>query len=507
MLAHLPALVERGVDHDESLTLITIAGLADMNFPEAAVSIAELKARFAATIDFSTIGDDLRRRDVHPPLYFWALKAWADLTSNTLFWLRFFSTLCWFISMFVIHQICKLQKVDRREELFVIAFSSAMSGCFFFSVEARPYLFVNLLLLLQFWFRVRVNFETKRKYIPFWNFGEATVLGLSLLTNFLGGFIGALMISIFSLIELARAQTSRRRFEILLSKAVSLVPLILSAILVWPYYLAQRHARPDQDHGYLGPLADLKAVFFNFLKLISASHSTLEFVASGAIFGLAVCGLVQMWRRQPERRRFLVELFIFLGATVAAVMLMALIIDKHLHRIRYYTMALPALGWLVSLGIFYFVAVLKQSQTFWRSRLARVLILSTLLWPALHSNWGVERSRYDFFGGPFRNLARDNSTRCESPCRHLWILRRGPTRDLAASLIIEAKAKDNLRVLVWSEPYLIEDLKTEIAQSDFIEYFGSHDEDGPNKLSLQKHLSESGFQTQMNLWSLVANRN
>jgi hypothetical protein len=88
----------RGAEYDEQYTLFLTAGTPRPDWPERVVTPAEILARQTGIATPGRIAQDLRRTDVHPPLYFWAAAAWRGLLARVgadgLFGTRLLSVGC-----------------------------------------------------------------------------------------------------------------------------------------------------------------------------------------------------------------------------------------------------------------------------------------------------------------------------------------------------------------------------------------------------------------------------
>ena len=91
MILLLAALVlgaaawSRSAEYDEQYTLFLTAGTPRPVWPEAAFPAGLVRTIQASHADLGTIARDLRRTDVHPPLYFWAVGLWRRIAGDGLF--------------------------------------------------------------------------------------------------------------------------------------------------------------------------------------------------------------------------------------------------------------------------------------------------------------------------------------------------------------------------------------------------------------------------------------
>jgi hypothetical protein len=65
----------RGAEYDEQYTVFLLAGDARPAWPDGVFTAGDVRDRFHGQAGAVQIAADLRRGDVHPPLYFWAVSA------------------------------------------------------------------------------------------------------------------------------------------------------------------------------------------------------------------------------------------------------------------------------------------------------------------------------------------------------------------------------------------------------------------------------------------------
>jgi hypothetical protein len=81
----------RGAEYDEQYTLFLTAGTPRPNWPEDVIAAGDVVALQSGAWSAAAIARDLRRTDVHPPLYFWAAAAWRTVMGDGLFTTRLLS--------------------------------------------------------------------------------------------------------------------------------------------------------------------------------------------------------------------------------------------------------------------------------------------------------------------------------------------------------------------------------------------------------------------------------
>jgi hypothetical protein len=97
----------RGAEYDEQYTLFLTGGAARPAWPATAFDAATIPAIQAGHASLSEIATDLRRTDVHPPLYFLAVSEWRATIGAGLFRTRLFSVLCGLISLATVGAIAR----------------------------------------------------------------------------------------------------------------------------------------------------------------------------------------------------------------------------------------------------------------------------------------------------------------------------------------------------------------------------------------------------------------
>jgi 4-amino-4-deoxy-L-arabinose transferase-like glycosyltransferase len=83
----------RGAEYDEGYSVFVTSGVPRPDWPTTPFTPAQVWEAFTRHTGPVTIAEDLRRTDVHPPLYFWALGAWRAVAGDSLEALRVFSVL------------------------------------------------------------------------------------------------------------------------------------------------------------------------------------------------------------------------------------------------------------------------------------------------------------------------------------------------------------------------------------------------------------------------------
>ncbi len=72
----LPGVFSRSIWYDESISLLTAAGHADPPWARRPAPAADAQELFSGRVSLPQLVEQVRRYDVHPPGYYWALALW-----------------------------------------------------------------------------------------------------------------------------------------------------------------------------------------------------------------------------------------------------------------------------------------------------------------------------------------------------------------------------------------------------------------------------------------------
>ncbi len=139
------AACSRGAEYDEQYTVFLLAGDARPAWPSGIFTAGEVRDRFRGTASPSQIAADLRRGDVHPPLYFWTASLWSRIAGDTLILLRLFSVLCGLGALATVGLIARRIGVPAASAMLLTL------GCYAFAYTAcvaRGFALAQLLALL-----------------------------------------------------------------------------------------------------------------------------------------------------------------------------------------------------------------------------------------------------------------------------------------------------------------------------------------------------------------------
>ena len=97
----------RGAEYDEQYTLFLTGVVARPAWPAGVITAGEVRDLQSAHAGVGAIARDLRRTDVHPPLYFWAVAEWRRLVGNSLFAARMASVLFSVVTLSLVAAIAR----------------------------------------------------------------------------------------------------------------------------------------------------------------------------------------------------------------------------------------------------------------------------------------------------------------------------------------------------------------------------------------------------------------
>jgi hypothetical protein len=337
----------RGAEYDEQYTVFLLAGDARPVWPGSVFTADAVRDRFHGNASPLRIAADLRRHDVHPPLYFWAASAWSLAVGDTLFRLRLFSVLCGLAALATVGRIARRIGVPAALAMLVTL------GCYTGSI-ARGFALAQLLALLGVWAALVPHQRHPRRRPGTHAFfaayaGEVMdgrrspmpsclaaglLLGAASFANYLAAFT-----AIPVLVWLA---WRRLRDGVL---AASGFAVFVAADLV--FFLAQRDSRAGQFPPFhlgdgllrLGKYA-AAGVAGGLPLYAPASLAAPMTAATAIVLGLLAVAVAVRWRRiaTPSGRALLAGCVI---ATPAGLLALGLIFDNTPIELRYLAFATP----------------------------------------------------------------------------------------------------------------------------------------------------------------------
>jgi len=172
--------------------------------------------------------------DFHPPLYYFTLKAWSELFGTSEVALRALSLLFGTLSVWLLYKL--VSSIYSKSTALLAALFLAINPLHvYYSIEARMYSMLTFLVILSFWFFIKLVYTNSQKNTWKAWLGFSINLVLVVMTDYVGGFV----IPAFILIALWLKKDSRFYIKLILS----FVPLLLAFILYWSIFKLQL------DHG------------------------------------------------------------------------------------------------------------------------------------------------------------------------------------------------------------------------------------------------------------------
>lgn len=224
----------RGAEYDEQYTLFVTSGTPRPIWPTTPLRADAVTQMQAEHADVATVARDLRRTDVHPPLYFWAVVGWRAIAGDGLFAIRMLSVACALAALTAVGAIARRCAIPPALAMLLTL------GCYGFAYTggiARGFALAQMLTLAGI-----VGVLARH-----WT-GAGLLLGCAVLTNYLAVFVAAtvLLLTVCAGRRLQAEAPHRRapgRIGIALQLAGGFVPPVLLA--GW-FFMAQRDSRPGQ---------------------------------------------------------------------------------------------------------------------------------------------------------------------------------------------------------------------------------------------------------------------
>lgn len=238
------SIFSRSIWRDEAITLMEMAGNSRKNFDRNPIHLSEKKDIFSGSNSFSGLTKDLFELDMHPPVYYYALKVWRAVFGQSLEAARFLSLLAMFLSILVFLKI-SLMYMDRKWAIATIAMYALSPLTIYMASEARNYavaVFVGFLSLL---FAIKSQQESEKLKPAILAMFFAA---LAFLTNYLWLSLGVALV--FWVAFFGPFWNSKERCLIIASY------VLFSSISI-PLLRVHLFSRPDEASGFPGVVEDL----------------------------------------------------------------------------------------------------------------------------------------------------------------------------------------------------------------------------------------------------------
>jgi len=332
------AAMTRDPEYDEGYTAFVTAAAARPDWPATPFRVADARPAFRPAPNPWAIDRNLRRTDVHPPLYFWTVWAWRRLCGPDLAVTRMLSV------GFSLGALACVAAIAGEARFPVLISLMLTLGCYGFvatGIVARGFAMTQCLLLLGLLLTLRA---ARAPHVS-WSLGAGVTMGAACFSNYLAAFPAAAA-------AIWLGWHRPRRLGPLL---LGLLPFVAADL---SFFIDQRNSRIGQFPPFAWmPLAKalahaLGGAVLGGLPLYLPAG--LPRAAAGAVLGLGLIALLLLpmlrWRRlgDPAPRRLLGMAAL---ATPAGLVLMAIAAHTVPVEIRYFAFAMPPLALLLAASI------------------------------------------------------------------------------------------------------------------------------------------------------------
>ena len=337
------AAIMRDPEYDEGYTAFVTSTAARPNWPDSAFRVADARAAFRPAVAPWAIDRNLRRTDVHPPLYFWTVWAWRWLWGPDLVMTRMLSV------GFSLGALACVAAIAAEAGFPVVTSLLLTLGCYGFvetGIVARGFAMAQCLLLLGLLLTLRAGTRPAgASWVGGLGFAAGASLGAASFTNYLAAFPAAAAAVWFGL------QRPRDLALLLLG----LMPFVLADL---SFFMDQRNSRIGQFPPFAWtamakamPHA-LGGAMLGGLPLYLPPGSGR--LGAGGLLGLGLVALLLLpvlrWRRLGrEGPRLLLGMAA--AATPAGLILMGVAAHTTPVEIRYFAFAVPLLALLIAAGL------------------------------------------------------------------------------------------------------------------------------------------------------------
>ncbi len=339
----------RGAEYDEQYTMFVTSGTPRPIWPEAAFPAADVIRVQAGHAGLATIAEDLRRTDVHPPLYFWAVAVWRWIVGDRLFAVRLLSVVC------SLGALATVGPIARRCGISVPLAMLLTFGCYGFAYTgaiARGFALAQLLTLVGI-----VGALSGRRLLG------GALLGAAVATNYLAVFVGGAALVVFTVmpgegppsttcdVGTRKAMDGGPSPGMTVKLGAGFLPPVL--IAAW-FFLAQRTSRTGQFPPFELLPALVRMARYGAANLSGGLPLYVSDTARPAVTGTLAFGLVALtalmirrWQRiaTPKIRVFLTAAAL---ATPLGLLALGIVFNNTPIELRYLSFATPFVALLVA---------------------------------------------------------------------------------------------------------------------------------------------------------------
>ncbi len=185
----------RGTEYDEDYSVFLAAGVPRPVWPDGVFSPSDVQHVFAGHSTMGSIATDLRKTDVHPPLYFWTVAAWRGIVGTGLFKTRLLSVLYSLAALIGVAKLARLCGIPPVASILITI------GCYGFAYTgsiARGFALAQLCVIWGTVLTLLAARQARAVVGPAARsggvglaFAGGVVLGAASFTNYLAAFGGA----------------------------------------------------------------------------------------------------------------------------------------------------------------------------------------------------------------------------------------------------------------------------------------------------------------------------
>ena len=223
----------RGTEYDEDYSVFIASGTPRPAWPAGIFTPADVHPFFSGHSTLSGIAADLRRTDVHPPLYFWSVAAWRGVFGTGLFRTRLLSVL---FSLIALAGTAALARLVGAPPVASVLLTLGCYGFTYTGSIARGFALAQLCMIWGTVLVVLAARATRDLPATAISFAAGLLLGLASFSNYLAAFGGAA-----GLLWLLLTRT--RRWPRWIAAGIGFVCILPMDLF---FFLAQRSSRVGQ---------------------------------------------------------------------------------------------------------------------------------------------------------------------------------------------------------------------------------------------------------------------
>lgn len=281
--------------------------------------------------------------DVHPPLYYIAVRMWAALASDSLFSLRAFSVICSLLTITLVYAVVETSYHNRKLALLAAALTTIAGNQIFYAQEARMYMLGLVLALFSTLCLVKT---TQARASHIWSLGYAVGITALAYTHYFGLFIIAGQV-VWVIAAYAAAWRHNKPMNGARSVALAYAASFLAYLPWLPTFMKQR--QQVQESFWIPDIA-FWSVPDSFYRMyiptsVGPLHQTWQDVALALvpiIFTASLwLALIASHRIQARQHRAATWLIVLSGAAPIAISAGLSLVGPSLYQDRYIVFSHP----------------------------------------------------------------------------------------------------------------------------------------------------------------------